>query len=158
MIRALDSADVGQMVELIELKRTQYEGFNPQFWKKAADSAELSVSYFGKMVTDATWCVLGAFEGATMTGFISAREIPVPPVYDAGPACVVDDFTVRDFEAWPTVGRELLERFKGEARRRGWRQLIVVCGAMDEQKAATLRDAGLLLNTNWWTARLPPTP
>jgi hypothetical protein len=158
MIRALEAADVSQMVELIELKRAQYEGFNPHFWKKAANSAELSTAYFGKMVTDPVWCVLGAFDGATMMGFISAREVPVPPVYDAVPACVVDDFAVRDFDNWATVGRELLEAFKAESSRRGWRQIIVVCGAMDQKKAAMLSDAGLLLNTNWWTVRLPGGP
>jgi L-amino acid N-acyltransferase YncA len=154
-IRPLQLADVDQMVHLIELKRMEYQVYRPEFWKKTANSAELSRSYFGMMVSSADWCVLGAFDGQTMTGFISAREVPVPPVYDGVRTCVVDDFTVIERADWKGTGRELLERFKTEAQARGWRQIVVICGAMDEAKASMLNDAGLLLTTNWWTVRLP---
>lgn len=154
-IRFATVADVPQMVTLIEAKRRQYEQYNPQFWKKAANSAELTVPYFTKMVIEPEWCVLCAVDGADVVGFISAREAPVPPVYNAGPACVVDDFMVRESGEWASIGRALLDRFNTEARSRNWRQVIVVCGNLDEAKATMLRDAGLILNTNWWTVRLP---
>jgi len=154
-IRFATAADVPQMVTLIEAKRRQYEQYNPEFWKKAANSAALSKPWFTTMVTTPDWCVLCAMEGTEMLGFISARQVPVPPVYDAGPACHVDDFMVRDADDWKSVGRALLDRFNTEARSRNWRQVIVVCGNLDEAKAAMLREAGLILNTNWWTVRLP---
>ena len=156
-VRQATRHDVPQMVALIEAKRRQYQIYNPEFWSKAANSAELSVPYFTKMVTEPSWCVLCAMDGPEMLGFISAREVPVPPVYDAVRACLVDDFTVRDGDEWQRAGRMLLDRFKDEARARDWRQVVVICGNLDEAKAAMLRDAGLILNTNWWTVRLPAT-
>ena len=155
IIRPAAVDDVPQMVVLIEAKRRQYQTYNPEFWKKAANSAELSAPYFRTMVTDQSWCVLCAVDGTELLGFISAREVPVPPVYDAIRACLVDDFTVSDGGAWKQTGRALLDRFKDEARARGWRQVVVICGNLDAAKADMLRDAGLILNTNWWTVRLP---
>jgi hypothetical protein len=38
-------------------------------------------------------------------GFVIARLVPSPPVYEpGGTTCLVDDFTVADVQMWPEVG------------------------------------------------------
>ena len=154
-IRAATPADVPQMVELIQIKRQEYQTYQPVFWKTVSNAAELTAPYFTMMVSEPSWSVIVAMDGAEMAGFISAREVPVPPVYDGVPSCLVDDFTVRNGNDWASVGQRLLDHFKTEARSRNWRQVIVICGDLDEPKAAMLKAAGLSIASNWWTMRLP---
>jgi Acetyltransferase (GNAT) family len=155
-IRRAESIDVPQMVALIEDTRRIYQGYQPVFWRKAENSAELSDSFFKMMVNDQSWFVFAAFEGESLKGFISAREVPVPPVYvPGGPTVVIDDFTVREAAGWELIGRQLLDYFVGFAQQRNWRQIIVICADLDTSKSAMLRSAGLTIASNWWTFTVP---
>ncbi len=155
-IRRAELSDVSQMVALIEEMRRQYQAFQPIFWRKAENSAAITDSFFRMMVSDASWFVFAAVDGKTLEGFISAREVPVPPVYVLdGPTVVVDDFAVHNGRNWESIGRQLLDHFMGFAQKQHWRQIIVVAADLDASKSAMLRAAGLTIASNWWTMTLP---
>jgi hypothetical protein len=76
---------------------------------------------------------------------------PHAAVYDpGGPTAVIDDFCVARPEQWMTVGAELLACARAFGRKAGWSQIVVVCGARDEAKAALLRATDLAVVTHWW--------
>jgi len=81
--------------------------------------------------------------------------IPAPPVYDPGGlTCLVDDFVVREPEAWDQVGASLLRAVNQLARERGAVQTVVVCRRLDEAKRATLADQGLTVVSEWSVVEL----
>jgi len=43
-IRAARPADVPRMVDLSEQKRLEYQGYQPNFWRKAAGSRETQIA------------------------------------------------------------------------------------------------------------------
>ncbi len=70
-------------------------------------------------------------EDGAISGFITARTGPAPPVYDSGgPVTGVDDFVVRAPELWLRAGRSLLEGVRGRAQEQGAAQVIVVRGPL----------------------------
>jgi len=84
-------------------------------------------------------------------GFIIARLVPSPPVYDpGGTTCLVDDFTVADVQVWPEVGPLLLDRARAWAADHGAAQLVVVTAGRDDAKRAVLDVAGLTAASEWW--------
>lgn len=140
------------MTRLIERRRAEYEQVQPVFWKRAVGSAARTRWFYRSLLLLARrTLILVADENGHLLGFLVARPVRNPPVYDpGGPTVVIDDFCVTSPEQWSVIGRALLEHTRAIARKAGWRQIVVVCGAADEPKAKFLQSAELSIVTNWW--------
>src|SRR4051794_39434681 len=109
MIRKARLEDAPAMVELSERKRTEYQSYQPRFWRKAADSREKQLPFFGRLIENDRVIVLVHEAAGSVDGFVVASLIEAPPVYDpGGHTCLIDDFAVGAASDWATVGRELL--------------------------------------------------
>ena len=152
-IRNAGVADVRRMVEFSEKKRTEYEEYQPIFWRKAHDSASAQKSYFEHLLTlDGTIALVYECEG-TIQGFVIANLQTAPPVYDPGGlTCNIDDSVVEHCSLWRSVGRALLDGAISEARRREAVQVVVVTGGHDRQKREMLSSMGLCLASEWWVS------
>jgi len=81
--------------------------------------------------------------------------IPALPVYDPGDlTCLVDDFVVREPEAWPQAGASLLREVNRLAKERGAVQTVVVCRRLDEAKRTTLANEKLTVVSEWSVVEL----
>jgi GNAT superfamily N-acetyltransferase len=152
LVRRARIHDVDAMTRLIEQRRECYERLEPVFWKRAAGSARTTRWFYTwlLLLSRRTLALVADREGELL-GFLIARRARTPPVYDPGGAtAIIDDFCVARPELWMQVGRELLAHSRAFGRSAGWSQIIVVCGALDEPKAALLRTADLTVVTNWW--------
>ena len=152
IVRPARIRDVGAMTRLIEQRREQYERVQPVFWKRAAGSAATTRWFYTSLLLLARHklALVADNEGALL-GFLIARRVRTPPVYDpGGPTAVIDDFCVGRPEDWIVVGGELLAHARTFGRKAGWSQIVVVCGAQDEPKSEFLRSTDLALVTNWW--------
>ena len=80
-IRNAEVADVRRIVEFSEQKRTEYEEYQPIFWRKAHDSASAQKPYFEHLLTlDGIIALVYECEG-TIQGFVIANLQTAPPVY-----------------------------------------------------------------------------
>jgi hypothetical protein len=156
-IRDAAPDDVADMVALAEARRRQYECWQPVFWKKAENSADVSVAFLGQLVVNPAVITRVAVQDGRLDGFLIAWKTPSPPVYaPGGDTFTVDDFCVRAPELWPTVGRALWDDCMAIARTAGWRQVVVVSGHLDAAKTAMLSQTGLTIASNWWTLPIEP--
>lgn len=150
-IRGAEGRDVPAMVELSEQKRLEYQGYEPRFWRKAADSREKQTPYFERLLTGERAIALVHERDGTIDGFIIGTLMEAPPVYDPGGlTCLVDDFVVDPAE-WTTVGVALLAEVERVARERGAVQTVVVCGHRDAAKRSMLGGARFSLASEWYT-------
>lgn len=151
-VRPARIGDVSAMTRLIERRRAEYEQVQPVFWKRSGGSAARTRWFYSSLLLLARrTLILVADDDGHLLGFLIARPVRNPPVYNPdGPTVVIDDFCVAGPEQWPVIGRALLERTRAIARKTGWRQIVVVCGAGDKPKAAFLQSAELSIVTNWW--------
>ena len=92
--------------------------------------------------------------GGEPNGFLIAAPVATPPVFDAGPTAVIDDFCVDDPALWPIAGQSLLRAARAELKERGFQQIVVVSGFQDAAKQAFLEREKLSLASAWWTAPL----
>lgn len=91
-------------------------------------------------------------------GFVIARLVPSPPVYEpGGTTCLVDDFTVADVQMWPEVGPLLLDRARASAADHGAAQLVVVTAGRDDAKRAVLHAGDLTAASEWWVGAVSRT-
>lgn len=146
-IRRAASADLSAMVDLSEQKRTQYESFQPLFWRKAKDARERQLPFFAAQLQNEHLVMLVNESAGQIDGFIIAN-------LRSGRKCDVDDFVVADVNAWPTTGQALLQAAGAAAKARGIAKYEVVCGHLDRPKQAMLTQAGLALATYWFTAAI----
>jgi hypothetical protein len=150
-IHPAQNSHVPAMVALAAAKRTQYAAYQPQFWRIAPDAVEVQTAYFRRLLTQPEVLARVALQAGTVVGFVVARVIPAPPVYDPGGlTCMIDDFCVADDADWATVGRGLLDAVCAVAEKLGAVQAVVVCGHLDEPKRALLRAAGLTIASEWY--------
>jgi GNAT superfamily N-acetyltransferase len=151
-VRSAVPADLDGLIDLAARRREQYRGYQPQFWRPAADATARHRSFFTSLLNDEEVALLvAADDGGPVRGFLLARCVAAPPVYDPGGlTCMVDDFTVDDDEVWPEVGRLLLTAVRQWAAGRGGAQLVVVTAHLDSAKRALLADADLGLASEWW--------
>lgn len=150
-IRRATQEDVPRMVELSDAKRTEYAQYAPTFWRKAPDGAEKQALFFRSLLAQSHVIALVHDEGPDVTGFIIASMTTAPPVYDpGGPVCVIDDFTVVEPDAWPTIGAALLTEARSQAQARGVVLAIVVCGHLDEPKRMMLSECGYRVASEWY--------
>lgn len=143
------------MTEMAEDRRLQYQEFQPTFWRKAVDSAKSTLEYFGELLSSDENLMFVDVEGELVQGFIIAKEIPVPPVYDpGGTTYMIDDFCVRVPGLWEESGRRLLHHTMTAAKEKGAAQILVVCGEKDTLKARLLAGVELTVASQWWTKPL----
>ena len=91
-------------------------------------------------------------------GFVIARLVPSPPVYEpGGTTCLVDDFTFADVQMWPEVGPLLLDRARASAADHGAAQLVVVTAGRDDAKRAVLHAGDLTAASEWWVGAVSRT-
>lgn len=154
-VRAADVTDLDLVLAVADSRRREYATYQPQFWNPAPDALDKQRSYFTSLVDDHEALFAVSLEDGVITGFIIARLVPTPPVYDPGGAtCLVDDFTVNEADSWPVAGPLLLARVRSWAADRGAAQLVVVTAGSDEPKRTTLMTLDLSLGSEWWVGGL----
>jgi len=151
MIRKARREDAPSMVDLSERKRLEYQAYQPQFWRKAADSREKQLPYVERLIESDRVIALVYEDRGGIRGFMIASLMEAPPVYDPGGlTCMIDDFATGDPNDWPTVGHALLTAACQAAEERGAAQTVVVCGHRDEPKRRMLAQDGFSLASEWY--------
>ncbi|MDI1285006.1 MAG: GNAT family N-acetyltransferase [Reyranella sp.] len=154
-IRKSIASDLDAIVVLVERNRRQYQKYQPTFWRKAANSAETTRSFFTKLLSEPETFFLVAIEGVQLLGFLIARKFPAPPVYaPGGDTYLVDDFCVLEPHHWLTIGEALLSHASTLIHEAGAAQILVVGADRDLAKAEMLRRSDLTIASNWWTKPL----
>jgi GNAT superfamily N-acetyltransferase len=154
-IRRAVPDDAAAIVDLAERRRVEYQGYQPVFWRKAADSRERHLPYIARLLGSAEAIALVHEGGEALAGFVIATLMTAPPVYDpGGPVCLIDDFAVAAAAAWETVGLGLLRAATAAAKERGAVLAVVVCGHLDEPKRAMLRAAGYGVASEWYVSEI----
>jgi hypothetical protein len=150
-LRPADAEDLDRLVELAAHRRAMYERFQPQFWRPAVDARTLQRGYFAALLTDLDVLVMVGGRRRFIDGFLIARLVPPPPVYDPGGlTCLIDDFIVGKPGQWDDLGELLLESARDWGSLRGAVQVVVVTAHLDGPKRAALRSAGLSIASEWW--------
>ena len=150
-IRRATEADIPRMVAISEVKRVEYEGYSPVFWRKAPDSSPKQELFFQRLLTGTDVIALVAETDASLLGFVIGAVTTAPPVYNpGGPVCIVDYFAVANPTEWGSVGAALLAAVEHEAKARGAMLSVVVCAQRDQAKRAMLREAGLAVASEWY--------
>lgn len=150
-IRPARPADLARMVDLSEQKRREYQGYQPRFWRKAADSRERQLPFFERQLASDRVIALVCEQQGVITGFLIATLAEAPPVYDPGGlTCLVDDFVVAEPVLWASAGTALLAEASRQAKARGAVQTVVVCGHQDEPKRRMLVAAGHVIASEWY--------
>lgn len=138
------------MVAMSDQKRSEAQQHQPIFWRKAADAAERQRLYFRQIVGDTNFIARICETDTVAVGFIIARVIDAPPVYDpGGKTCLIDDFCVVSPELWPSVGDGLLAKVRAAAIDRGAVQLVIVCAGYDTPKRDAIAAAACTLASEW---------
>lgn len=150
----MQADDVPAVTALAQRKREQYQAYQPQFWRVASDAAEMHRPFIEHMMNDPEWVSLVAVEADAVVGYLFARLVPPPPVYDpGGPSGFIDDFSVAEDVLWPTVGRQLLAKAAEALLAMGAVQVVVVCGHLDAEKRDVLEACGLSTASEWLVGR-----
>ncbi|MBS0469952.1 MAG: GNAT family N-acetyltransferase [Proteobacteria bacterium] len=152
VVRPANESDLDAAAAMAEERRAQYETFEPVFWKRREDSEAMSRAFFAHLLTKPEVLFLVAEWGGSPTGFLIAQPVATPPVFDAGPTALIDDFCVETPALWPSVGQSLLREARARLRERGFNQIVVVCGDKDIEKKAFIAGEKLSLASTWWTA------
>ena len=153
MIRTAFVEDIPQMTLLAEKKRSEYEQYEPNFWRAAKDAAQKQAPYFrDQLGEEDTICLVAEYEGQ-VTGFVIAKMVTAPPVYDPGSlVCMIDDFVVVAPDRWACAGKGLLQEVRRRAQSLGASLSVVVCGHLDEAKREMLRAAGFTIASEWYVS------
>lgn len=152
MIRIAEADDVEACVQLAEARRAIYETFQPRFWRRAENAAEMSRLWFAHLFAKEEVLALVAELDGEVRGFLIAQPTPSPPVYDpGGRTALIDDFVVAP-DQWMTVGAPLLNEARLRLRAADFAQIVVVSARQDEDKTRLLESTDLSLASTWWTA------
>jgi GNAT superfamily N-acetyltransferase len=151
-VRDCRGDDLAAMAAMAEARRIAYEAYEPLFWKKAGNSADMGRAFFEYLLGQGDTISLLAESDGRAEGFLIATPARVPPVYEPGPTAMIDDFCVARPELWPSIGSLLLKAARARLRERGFSQIVVVCGYKDAAKTAFLEAQDLSLTSTWWTA------
>jgi hypothetical protein len=154
-VRLAVAADVDAMTELAGARREQYAGYQPVFWRPAANAEQLHRPYLARLVDDQDVITLVSEDSGLFTGFVIALLGDAPGVYDpGGRTCQIDDFAVTP-DRWATAGPLLLRSAIEQAAERGAVQAVVVTGHLDQPKRDALRSCGLSVASEWWVNSWP---
>lgn len=145
--------DIDWMVDLSEIKRSTYEKFQPNFWKKNPDSQQIQRQYFAELLTDSKIIALALND---KSGFIIGKIIDTPAVYDAGLTLMIDDFCIvnnysYNSNPWLYFGKILLDEIIKIAKVKGIKQILVVSGNHDADKTEFLTKNNLAIASLWLT-------
>jgi GNAT superfamily N-acetyltransferase len=155
VIRSATQTDIAAILDMAEARRTEYQAYQPVFWRKAPDSREKQMPFLTAFIQRENVFALVHETDGRVDGFLIGAIVPTPPVYAAGgPTCSVDDYCVADRAAWAITGAALLEAAAGEARARGAVQMVVVCANRDIPKRSMLSDQEYTIASEWWTRPL----
>lgn len=161
-VRSATVEDVPHLVALSESFRARLQTYQPTFWRKSAASAAAQTPYLEGLVRDASVIARVAEEQLGIAGFVVAVLRIAPAVYDPGGlSCEIDDFALADptTARWQGIGGALLDAVLPEASSRGAVQVVVVCPQRDIAKRRMLRQRGLTVASEWYTAPLmQPAP
>ncbi len=148
-VRQATEADLTAIVQLSDRHREQLEALEPLFWRRHANANEAQASWFSILLADDAHQVLvSTNDDDAIEGFVIARAMDAPPVYDpGGSTCMVDDFVWTTAEA----AESLLASARHWASSRECTQLIVVTPAVDTERRALLDRIGLHPTSEWWT-------
>ena len=139
-------------VQLADARRALYETFEPRFWRRATNAAEMSRMWFAHLFAKEDVLALVAEIDGEVRGFLIAQPTPSPPVYDpGGRTALIDDFVVAP-DQWETVGAQLLGEARQRLRAADFAQIVVVSARQDEDKTRLLESTDLSLASTWWTA------
>jgi GNAT superfamily N-acetyltransferase len=154
-VRQATASDLDAVVAIIESQRRQYQKFQPTFWRKAADSAATTKTYFTRLLSEPQIYFLVATEGSHVLGFLIARKFAAPPVYaPGGDTYLIDDFAVSEPRHWLGIGEALLSYVSTLLHEHGAAQIVAACADRDLAKAEVLRRSDLTIASNWWTKPL----
>lgn len=154
-VRKAETNDIQAAVELAEGSRQQYQKYQPTFWRKAANSAVATETFFSRLLTEPNTYFLVAIEGSELQGFLIAAKFPAPPVFDpGGDTYLIDDFCVLEPRLWLSVGEALLSHVSTLIHEHGGAQIVVVSADRDLAKTEMLRRSDLSIASNWWTKPL----
>lgn len=151
LVRQAEALDIASILDLAEQRRNEYARYQPRFWNPAADARLTQSRYFTQLL-ETPEVMTGVYEqDSRIVGFIIARLVPAPPVYNPGGlTCLIDDFCCASADAWSTVGVPLLEHVYAEARQRGAAQAVIVCGHLDQPKRQILFSSGATIASEWF--------
>lgn len=150
-VREAALADIDAIVVLIETRRQQLADWEPNFWRKADASAEMSKAFLPTLVEDPASTLLVAYEGALLEGCLQFKPTFVPPVYDpGGTTWMIDDFVVAGGR-WDSVGIALLAALKARTTDQLPGQLIFPVPFKDDAAMDFFKQQGLSPTTMWWT-------
>ncbi|GLQ57470.1 GNAT family N-acetyltransferase [Devosia nitrariae] len=153
-VRECEADDLKGVVKILEARRDDYARYEPVFWKRRQGIAQASADYLKTLLgAERTVCLVAAADDE-IVGFLFGREMPTPPVYDAGPTAAIDDYYVRSPELWATAGAGLLAEARSRFKDLGFQQIVVVSGYKDHAKMVFLRDHKLSLAAAWFTTPL----
>jgi GNAT superfamily N-acetyltransferase len=154
-VRPARKSDIPTAVAMVEHSRRQQQKHQPTFWRKAANSAAVTETFFTKLIDEPGAFFLVATEGSELQGFLIARKFPAPPVFDpGGETYLIDDFCVLEPHLWLTVGEALLSHASTLIHEHGGAQIVLVAADRDLAKSEMLRRSALTIVSNWWTRAL----
>ena len=154
-VRKADKSDIKATVELVERSRRQFQKYQPTFWRKAANSAAATETFFTQLLDAPDAYFLVAVEGSQLLGFLIATKFANPPVFDpGGDTWLIDDFCVREPHLWLSIGEALLSHASTLIHEHGGAQIVVVSADRDLAKTEMLRRSDLTIASNWWTKPL----
>lgn len=154
-VRKAETSDIDAAVDLAERSRRQYQKYQPTFWRKAANSSTATQKFFTRLLDEPGSYFLVATERSQILGFLIARKVPAPPVFDpGGDTYLIDDFCVLEPHHWLTIGEALLSHVSTLIHEHGGTQIVVVCADRDLAKTEMLRRSDLTIASNWWTKPL----
>ena len=94
-------------------------------------------------------------ETETIVGFLIASPVSLPPVYDAGPTAIIDDFWLANDASCQEVGAPLAKEAKLRLSYLAVHQLVVVTPYRNEAKLSFLKSERLSLVHAWFAGKLP---
>lgn len=154
-VRKAKTSDIDTAVAMAERSRRQYQKYQPTFWRKAVGSAAAAQKFFTRLLDEPAAFFLVATEGSQILGFVIARKVSAPPVFDhGGDTYLIDDFCVLEPHLWLTIGEALLSHVSTLIHEHGGAQIVVSCADRDLAKTEMLRRSDLTIASNWWTKPL----
>ncbi len=154
-IRKADAMGIPAMVALSERARAEFEKLEPDFFRKAQNSATAQSAYFEWQLRQPNVIAFVHDHDGTIDGFAIAALIQAPPVYDPdGRTALIDDFAVASPELWDSVGEALFREVAEEAKRRGAVGAVAICAHRDTAKREFVRRLGMRIVSEWHFTRL----
>jgi GNAT superfamily N-acetyltransferase len=154
-VRSASAADVQVMAQLLAVKRTQLESFEPVMWRPSEAAAQLTPAFFAHQLGQPNVIARVAENGGQMLGFAIGVIQDAPPVFSpGGKSVLIDDFAVSEGPQADAAASGLLDAVISEARARGAVQIIAIAAARDARAVRWLESKKLHVASQWWTRTL----